>query len=209
MTKRWSATVAAALLVATTTGQARAQSASVPTGGDIDVPVRPERNESSEKPPSTIRRSLLIGGIGFTAGFWALNAGTSALFPDEPGFKYLRAPLVGPWLALGHNSCSGTCEFPHYFNIAYFVFSGIAQASGLGLVLESFLTPTRAPGAAPLVRTVRPPAPSADDPNTAPGPAAPPPSTPTERRPSGPLFYLPMPVTIGQGGAGVMWGGIF
>ncbi|RYE85140.1 MAG: hypothetical protein EOO75_17285 [Myxococcales bacterium] len=177
--------------------------------GDVDVPVRPERNESNDRPPSTIRLPLVLGGLGFTAGIWGVNAGSAALSPDSPGFKYLRIPVVGPWLGLANNDCSGSCEFINYFNIVYFTVSGLAQAGGIGIALESLFTPTRAPGERP-IRSVTP-APASPGPEGAPtGPApAPAPTGPVEKRPSGPLFYLPMPITIGQGGAGVMFGGAF
>lgn len=197
MTKRLALLAAAALLAAS------------PARADEDVPSRPERVESAEKPPARIRTSLVIGGLGFTAGFWALNAGSSYMFPDQPGFTQLRTPVIGPWQALANNSCNGSCGFINYFNYIYFTFSGLAQAGGLGLVLEALVTPTAAPGATPR-STPTPAAPGPRAPETSPG-SAPSETTPapTTPAPSKPLFYLPMPSPVGQSGVGVTFGGLF
>ncbi|MCS6901148.1 MAG: hypothetical protein NZX77_15435 [Polyangiaceae bacterium] len=175
-----------------------------PARADADVPTRPERIESAEKPPSRIRLSLALGGFGLTAGFWALNTGFSYLFPDQPGFDRLRTPVIGPWQALANNDCRGSCSFINYFNFIYFTFSGLAQAGGLGLAIEALVTPTATPRA-------RQQAPA---PNPLPGPRTPERAPPSEAPPSPsdppkPLFYLPMPSPIGEGGVGVSFGGIF
>jgi hypothetical protein len=185
--------LAAALL---TTATARAQD---------DAPARPERVESAEKPPGRIRTSLLLGGLGLTTGVWAATAGSSYLI-EEPGFDRLRYPVVGPWMALANNKCSGGCEFINYFGYIYFTLSGLAQAGGLGLVLESLITPTADPNAP---RRPRPVLPAPRGPEAAPpspGPDAPP---PPPSSPSKPLFFLPMPSPVGQSGLGVSFGGLF
>lgn len=172
-----------------------------------DPPVRPERVESSEKPPSSIRSPLLIGGLGFTAGVWALNLGSSYLLEGEPGFNQLRTPFIGPWQALAHNDCNGSCNFINYFNYFYFTISGLAQAGGLGLVIESLVTPTAVPGARPLSAPPGPRAPEApSSPDSEPPTDSP---SPTPSTPSKPLFFLPMPSPVGQSGVGVSFGGLF
>jgi hypothetical protein len=178
-----------------------------PARADDDVPARPERVESAEKPPSRIRVPLVIGGLSFTAGFWALNAGSSYMFPDQPGFDRLRTPVIGPWQALANNDCRGSCSFINYFNYIYFTFSGLAQAGGLGLAIEALVTPTAAPGARRSTPTPTPAAPPGPRAPESPTPSEPPPSQPSG--PSKPLFYLPMPSPVGQGGVGVSFGGVF
>jgi hypothetical protein len=170
-----------------------------------EAPTRPEKRESDAKPPSSVRLPSVIGGLSLTLGMWGLNTGTSYLWPDAPGITKLRAPVVGPWMALANDTCPESgCDAFTYINAVYFVVSGLVQAGGLGIALEGLLVPTAAPGE-------RPPAPQ-------PGPVAeppvdgepPPPSTAPSTPPAGkPLFYLPVPMTIGQGGVGVSFGGIF
>ena len=176
---------------------------------DEDVPARPERLESAEKPPRRIRSSLVLGGLGFTAGFWALNAGSSYMFPDQPGFDRLRMPVIGPWQALASNDCNGSCGFINYFNYVYFTLSGLAQAGGLGLVIEALVTPTADPNAPRRPVPAAPPGPRA--PEAAP-PGEPPPAgapSPGPAGPSKPLFFLPMPSPVGQSGVGLSFGGLF
>ena len=175
---------------------------SMPTRAD-EAPTRPEKHESDELPPPSVRLPTLLGGVAFTAAWWGLNTGTSYIWPDSPGFTDLRTPIIGPWKAIAHNECRPDCDFPHYFQYIYYALSGIAQAGGVGIALESLLVPTSRGGAS---RPVSPapsttsPGPTRDEPT---GPSTPPPS------PTTPLFFLPQPVRIGQGGWGVGVGGLF
>ena len=113
-----------------------------------EAPTRPEQHESDALPPSRVRLPLILGGLAFSAGVWGLNTGTSYLYPNAPGLPQLRVPIVGPWMALAHNNCNDaailgqSCGAFYYVNAIYFVLSGIAQASGLGVALEGILVPT-------------------------------------------------------------------
>lgn len=168
-----------------------------------EAPSRPEKRESDEKPPRSVRLPTVIGGLGLTAGFWALNSGTSYVFPDGGGMTQLRVPVAGPWMAIASNRCPDDgCDAAFYFRTFYFVFSGLAQAGGLGVALESLLIPTAAPGA---VRPLPRPGPTAP---TEDAPDSPPPATDSPA-PSKPLFFLPQPLSFGKGSFGIGLGGMF
>ena len=184
--------IAVAGLLAATATTARAD----------EAPTRPDKRESDAYPPSSVRLPTFFGGLAFTAGWWGLNYATYSMFPDASGFRELRTPVIGPWQAIHANSCDADgCGFFHYFNYVYFGLSGLAQAGGLGIALESMLVPTSR-GGAPAPRTPRP------------TPASPPPdgepaTTPPAEAPSKPLFYLPQPIIMGKSGWGVGLSGAF
>jgi hypothetical protein len=169
-----------------------------------EAPSRPEKHESDSMPPPSVRLPTFLGGLAFTTGWWGLSAGSSYLWPDSPGFKDLRTPVIGPWRAIAHNGCDPDCDFPHYFQYFYFALSGIAQAGGIGIMLESLLVPTSRGGERP--RPSVPPPTLGPTPEDGPAPdrGTPPPSTP-----GGPLFFLPQPIRIGQSGYGIGIGGLF
>src|SRR5882724_381482 len=64
--------------------------------------------ESPEYPPPSTRWKVVATGLGTTAAFYGAAVGTSIIFPDAPGANDLRIPLVGPWIAIGHNGCSAS-----------------------------------------------------------------------------------------------------
>lgn len=170
---------------------------------DSETLARPDRVESDARPPPSVRMPLILGGLGLTAGVWAVNFGSSYMFEGEPGYSHVRTPIIGPWQALANNTCDGSCSFINYFNYIYFTMSGLAQAGGLGIALEGLLVRTAVPGATP--PPAPRPAPRVEETPGPTGPSSPPPPT----SPSKPLFFLPTPITIGQGGVGVSFGGIF
>jgi hypothetical protein len=168
-----------------------------------EAPTRPEKRESDEKPPPSVRLPTLLGGLGLTAGFWALNTGSSYVFPDSSGMTQLRIPVAGPWMGLANNHCPDDgCDAGFYFRTFYFIFSGIAQAGGIGVALESILVPTAAPGA---VRALPRPGPTGP---TEEAPDSPPPATDSPP-PNKPLFFLPQPISFGKGSFGLGIGGLF
>jgi hypothetical protein len=172
-----------------------------------EAPTRPERRESADYPPSRVRWTTLAGGLGLTTAFWGMGAGTSYLFEDTSGIKFLRTPVVGPWMALGSASCSGSCEFTHYFNLLWYTLSGLAQAGGLGVALEALLIPTSssAPSSTPRTRPGVPTAPLQPSEPTEPGP----PAGPSDPGGGGPLYFIPVPTFMGANSVGLSWGGMF
>lgn len=169
-----------------------------------EAPSRPEKRESDSLPPPSVRLPTLLGGLGFTAVWWGMNTGTSYLFPDTPGFTDLRTPVIGPWKAIAHNSCDPDCNFTYYFDYVYFALSGIAQAGGIGIALESLIVPTSRGGERPRPVTTSPPPTTPTGPLRDEGtPATPPPA------PNTPMFYLPQPIKMGKSGWGIGVGGTF
>lgn len=169
-----------------------------------EVPSRPERRESAYKPPPSVRFPTIFGGLAFTAGFWGVGAATAYLLPDAPGVKYLNRPVIGPWQAVYHKRCDGDCAWTDYVSTIWYVFDGLAQAGGLAVAFQGIILPTASYGAGatpPPSRAPSAPGPRRDD--------APPSGAPGTPPPSGPLFYLPRPIPIGQGGFGVGIGGTF
>lgn len=174
-----------------------------------EAPTRPEPHESDARPPGSVRLYTALGGLGFTTAMWGLNYGLSYAYESNPGMTDLRVPVAGPWMALANNHCVDGCGFGFYFSQVYYVIAGLAQAGGLGVALESVLVPTASKNDPPRP-TIKPP-PLEREPDGAPPPSpSPSPSpTPTPGPSNQPLFYVPMPIHIGQAGVGVGWGGLF
>lgn len=187
--------------------QSAAAAADEPVADDRpgEVPSRPERRESAYKPPPSVRVPTILGGLAFTAGFWGVGAGTAYLLPDAPAVKYLNRPVIGPWQAVYHKRCDGDCAWTDYVATVWYIFDGLAQAGGLAVAFQGLILPTATYGgggtAPPPSRSPSAPGPRRDD--------APPSGAPATPPPSGPLFYLPRPVPIGQGGFGLGIGGTF
>ncbi|MCC6646127.1 MAG: hypothetical protein IT374_11215 [Polyangiaceae bacterium] len=167
-----------------------------------DPPVRREHVESDQLPPPSVRLPLVLGGLGFTAGWWAAGAGSAFLANDDPAWNHLKTPVIGPFQAIRAQSCDD-CGFMHYFSYPWFAFLGLAQVGGLGIALEGLLVPTRAAGTNPVrqspLRTDTPPADAPEAPAHPESPAA----------PAKPMFFLPSPVPMGKGGFGLAVGGLF
>ena len=196
--------VSFALVAASSLAQAE-EPASTSAPAMSEAPKRPEKRESDAYPPPQVRWYTLAGGLGFTAAWWGLGAGTSYAFPDQSGITALRAPVIGPWRALATEGCDpiNGCDFSFYFSTVWFALNGVAQAGGLAVALEALFLPTSAGGAHAPAR----PSPSAPPSDEGPGREAPPPST---QPPSNkPLFFLPQPVRIGQAGYGISFSGLF
>ncbi len=168
-----------------------------------DPPVRAEHQESDQLPPPSVRLPLVLGGLGFTAGWWGAGAGSAFLANGDPAWDHLKKPVIGPFQAIFAQSCSDDCGVMHYFSYPWFAFLGLAQVGGLGIALEGLIVPTRAPGANPVRQSpVRHDTPPADVPDA---PARP----DTPAAPAKPMFFLPTPVPMGKGGFGLSMGGMF
>jgi hypothetical protein len=172
-----------------------------------EAPTRPEQHESDFKPPSSVRLPTIVGGLGLTAAFWGLGAGSSYVWKEPAGMTNLRAPIVGPWLALSHQACADDgCGVTDVARATWFVLDGLAQAGGLVVALEGLLIPTRS-GVDAVPVTPRPSIRTRE--KAPPGSPAPADDAPATPPPAGPLFFIPRPITIGKGGVGVGVGGIF
>lgn len=166
-----------------------------------EAPTRPEQHESDALPPAGVRLPTLLGGLAFTGVWYGGGVALAAGWPDPPGMKQLRVPVAGPWMALAHQGCSvpGDCGFADYVRPFFFVLSGIAQAGGIGVMLESILIPTGQPGA-----TVPRPGPRKTSPDDGPPPDGEP--SPQNGKP---LFWIPKPMPIGATGWGLGVAGAF
>jgi hypothetical protein len=169
-----------------------------------DMPTRPERRESTHRPPPSVRVPGFIGGMAFAAGWWGIAAGTSYAWDTEPGMKRLRVPVVGPWMALRENSCQGSCTFSYYLRSFWFIFDGLAQAGGLGVALSSVLISTEpAPARIPTGNSPGPVAPAGDPSRPAPATPRDPGTTPAAPAPGKDLYWIPRPMPVGQNGFGL------
>ncbi len=98
-------------------------------------------------PPSSVRPRLIVGGIAVTgiaygAAFLGAEAGST-----WPGAAELKAPVVGPWIALAKNGCpldDPGCDAFVYLRASLLVIDGLLQAAGLAIVAEGILMKTEA-----------------------------------------------------------------
>lgn len=98
-------------------------------------------------PPSSVRPKLIVGGIAVTgiaygAAFLGAEAGST-----WPGAAELKAPVVGPWIALAKNGCpldDPGCDAFVYLRASLLVIDGLLQAAGLAIVAEGILMKTEA-----------------------------------------------------------------
>lgn len=103
-------------------------------------------------PPSSVRPKLIVGGIAVTGiayGAAFLGAEAAATWP---GSQELKAPIVGPWIALAMNGCPKEdpgCDAFVYLRASLLVIDGLLQAAGLAVVAEAIVMKTEAAPAAP------------------------------------------------------------
>ncbi len=165
-------------------------------------------SEAPEFPPESTRWKLVLGGLGMTAVWYGAAAGASFAFPDAPGARDLRTPIVGPWQAIANNGCSA--DEPDCSGIIVALrtivtaIDGLGQAAGPLLLLEGIFLRT---GASEPSRSPRP-TPGASPPQ---GPSSQPPPPATPPGPSDGtknLFFL-RPTTVGLRGVGLAVSGQF
>lgn len=144
-----------------------------------------------EYPPPSTRWKVAGVGLAAAAVFYGMGTGVSYLYPDTPGMKDLRKPVIGPWLAISHNECPITdtsCGTAILILRAFLsALDGAAQAGSLVVMVEGFFMPTEVALAAPGQRA----------------PSTPPPAKPSPGSGDKNLFWVPTPMTVGAGGVGV------
>ena len=156
--------------------------------------TKPER-EPPHYPPPGARWGVIGVGLAASAVSYGAAVGMSYAFPDAPGAKDLRTPIVGPWMAIAHNGCAA--DEPDCSKVWVIMRSigtaigGIAQAGGLLVALEGVFMPTQYAPETPARRAPAPKAPSE------PSPAQEPPKN--EKN----LFWIPTPMAMGAGGVGL------
>jgi hypothetical protein len=118
-----------------------------------DEPVAPDTHDPAVYPPESARLNLVIGGAA-TFAVWYMGAfGAATLFPDAPGAKQLKYPLVGPWMAFTETGCSK--RDPNCSTLTIVLrevltgIDGVGQAGGfLVMALEAPFLTTQAPARA-------------------------------------------------------------
>jgi hypothetical protein len=129
-----------------------------------DRPAAEHDSSSSvapEYPPPSTRWKLMAGGIATTGLFYGAAAGMSFAYPDAPGARDLRIPVVGPWIAIANNGCSADDPDCSQWWVALrtvvTAIDGLAQAGGLGVFLEGVFLPTQQPASDTVPDTKKPP----------------------------------------------------
>jgi hypothetical protein len=128
----------------------------------------------------------MAGGLATTGVFYGAAAGISYAYPDAPGARDLRVPVVGPWLAIAHNGCPATEPDCSGLWVALrtviTAIDGAAQAGGVGIFLEGVFLPTAQPAPDALSRA---------------------------KKPQNGVSFSAMPTTLGMRGVGIGVGGSF
>jgi hypothetical protein len=181
-----------ALTLASLAGASSARAEPPPATEPALAPVSVDQPEH----PAPITRLTTIGaGVGMTAVWYGAAAGMSYAFPDAPGARDLRLPVVGPWLAIAHNGCADTdpdCSTTWLvLRTIFTAIDGFGQAGGPLVVLEGILMRTEVPPSAGAV------------PSKAPGTA------PLPKDDGKNLLWLPLPRTVGSRGIGLGVSGRF
>lgn len=98
-------------------------------------------------PPSSVRVPIIVSGLLITGAAWGVAFGCGMGWPEVPGSKELRIPIVGPWLALGKSGCAPDdpdCGAKVYVRGVLYVIDAITQLAGLGLVAQGIFMKTEA-----------------------------------------------------------------
>jgi len=125
---------------------ARADDEPAPPPADVSSSPAPE----VRYPPSSVRVKLIIGGLAISGLAYAAAVGTASNWPEVPGSAGLKAPFVGPWIALAQSGCApddANCGAKVYVRGAAYVLDGIVQIAGLGLIAEGIFMKTESPTA--------------------------------------------------------------
>ncbi|MFO0591310.1 MAG: hypothetical protein U0441_27430 [Polyangiaceae bacterium] len=113
----------------------------------VSSPARAEDPPPVRYPPSTVRPKLIVGGIAVTAiAYGAAFLGSEAA-STYPGSLELKAPIVGPWIALAKNGCppeNSGCDAFVYLRGGLLILDGLLQTAGLAIVAEGILMKTEA-----------------------------------------------------------------
>lgn len=103
--------------------------------------------EMMRYPPSSVRVGLIAGGLGLTALAYTPAVLSAFAWPEVPGSDGLKAPVVGPWIALAESGCAEgeqDCEAVLALRTILYIVSGLAQAGGLAVAAEGIFMTTEA-----------------------------------------------------------------
>lgn len=97
-------------------------------------------------PPSGTRSRLLLTGAVVTGVWYGAAVGTSYLWSDSDGARYLRIPIVGPTMALTKTGCGdrerGCGTFTVVLRTLFTTLSAVGQVGGLAAIGEALLFPS-------------------------------------------------------------------
>jgi hypothetical protein len=142
-------------------------------------------------PPPGARWGVIGVGLATSAFFYGAAAGMSYAFPDAPGARDLRTPVIGPWIAISNNGCPPGEDCARLWVVMRSIataIGGLAQAGGILVALEGIFMPTQYAAEGSIPRAPKAP--------------APPPSSPETPKPNEKLFWIPTPMAIGTAGVG-------
>jgi hypothetical protein len=164
------------------------------TKGD-PAKIETKREQDAPAYPRPAARWGVIGvGLATTALTYGAAAGMSYAFPDAPGARDLRTPIIGPWMAIANNGCApNDTECSQVWIVLRSIgtaIGGLAQAGGLLVAIEGIFLPTQYAPEAPARRAPKAPA--------EPAPGQEPPK-PNDKN----LFWMPTPMALGTGGVGL------
>ncbi len=170
----------------------------VPAVAEAQVVPPPQYVATDTHPPSSVRWKLVLGGVATTAGFYAIAQPFSYAWPDAPGARDLRVPVVGPWMGIANNGCASDdpdcSQFWVWTRGILMGLDGLGQAGGLLIALEGIFLH------------------SAEDEPVTPGPKPKdrqPGDEPTQEPPPRNLFIAPTPIGVGASGVGLSISGMF
>lgn len=167
----------------------------VPAVAEAQVVPPPQYIATDTHPPSSVRWKLVLGGVATTAGFYALAQPFSYAWPDAPGARDLRVPVVGPWMAIANNGCAADepdcSRFWVWTRGIVTALDGLGQAGGLLIALEGIFLHS-----------------AQDEPVTPPKERRPG-DEPAEEPPPRNLFIAPTPIGVGASGVGLSISGMF
>jgi len=160
----------------------------------------PAKTESKKRepdvtsyPPPIARWGIIGLGLATTGFFYGVGAGMSYGFPDAPGARDLRTPIVGPWMAIANNGCVPGEDCTRVWVVMRTVatmIGGLAQAGGILVAIEGIFMPTQYGSDVSAPRAPKAPSEAPTSPET---------PKPTDKN----LFWIPTPIAVGTGGVGV------
>jgi hypothetical protein len=176
-----------------------------PAEETVTVAKTKKAPEAPAYPPPSARWGIIGAGLGTSALFYGAAAGMSYAYPDAPGAKDLRTPIIGPWKAIANNGCSaGDTDCSQVWIVMRTIVTaigGVAQAGGILVALEGVFMPTQyqpdlaAPSTPAKKREPSSPESSPEDsPKKQPEPPK-----PGDKN----LFWMPTPMAVGERGVGV------
>ena len=111
-----------------------------------DEPEREVRHDPTAFPAPSTRLPLFAIGAATSLVWYGAAVGGAYLYPTANGADELKIPIAGPWMSLAETGCpSTTPDCSTFWMVVGGIlkgFSGIGQAGGVLLMVESLFLPT-------------------------------------------------------------------